>query len=148
MRRQCTSHHKTWVGHTSLHHHYDSYSAAADIEFGVCKCFQSRKQLYNSKCPFVRQESKPPNSIKSIISPYHHPQHLKLHRFFNMKKSNCSYGHGHSGHTQFYAHAYTNPQTKVLKTRPKAYRCDSSGLSSHDPSFLRSMIPIFESQVS
>ena len=29
--------------------------------------------------PSVCQESKPPISIKSIISPYHHPQHLTIH---------------------------------------------------------------------
>ena len=45
--------------------------------------FQSRKRLYNPKCPFVSLSAKPPNSFKSIISPYHnlhnyshhHPQH-------------------------------------------------------------------------
>ena len=51
------------------------------FSLGETQSFQSRKRLYNYKCPFVRLFvcllPKPPNSLKSIIQ--HHHSHITSH---------------------------------------------------------------------
>ena len=77
--------------------HHTHFISDANVCFTAfyCSCqaqahgmyFQSRKRLYNSKCPFVRLSvclfvcllPKPPNSIISIIQHHHSHQHHTKH---------------------------------------------------------------------